>query len=83
MPIGEHVIKRLTRRQVADNTRRASTMEATLDQLQTSLQDVSSGVFNGREPDLFHAIEALRPQLVRLLHFGDKSQVERTALKDG
>lgn len=68
---------------MADNTRRASTMEATLDQLQTSLQDVSSGVFNGREPDLFHAIEALRPQLVRLLHFGDKSQVERTALKDG
>jgi len=58
-------------------------MEVTLEQLRESLQDVSSGVYGGREPDLFHAIDSARPQLLRLLDFGAKSAAERNALREG
>lgn len=58
-------------------------MEVTLEQLRESLQDVSSGVYSGREPDLFHAIDSARPQLLRLLDFGAKSATERSALREG
>ncbi|CAG8656069.1 15593_t:CDS:2, partial [Acaulospora colombiana] len=58
-------------------------MEVTLEQLQSSLQDVSSGVYNGRESDLFQAIESAKPQLLNLLDSGPKSAAERSAVKDG
>jgi hypothetical protein len=58
-------------------------MEVSLEQLQTSLQDVSSGVYNGRESDLFHALESVKPQLLNLLDFGQKSATERSALREG
>jgi hypothetical protein len=58
-------------------------MEVTLEQLRESLQDVSSGVYSGRESELFHAIDSARPQLLRLLDFGQKSAAERNALRAG
>jgi hypothetical protein len=58
-------------------------MEVTLEQLQSSLLDVSSGVYNGREFDLFQAIESAKPQLLNLLDLGPKSATERGAARDG
>lgn len=58
-------------------------MEVSLEQLQTSLQDVSSGVYSGKESDLFHAIEAAKSQLLKLLDFGPKDPAERNALREG
>lgn len=55
----------------------------TLEQLHASLQDVATGVYSGKEPDLFYALEKTKPQLIKLLDFGPRSATERQALKEG
>ncbi|KAG8847887.1 hypothetical protein FRB91_011356, partial [Serendipita sp. 411] len=58
-------------------------MDGLFEQLQATLQDVYSGVYNGRESELFQALELATPQLLKLLDFGSKSVDERKAITSG
>ncbi|KAG8797142.1 hypothetical protein FRC17_007833, partial [Serendipita sp. 399] len=58
-------------------------MDGLFEQLQATLQDVYSGVYNGRESELFQALELATPQLLKLLDFGPKSVDERRAITSG
>ena len=61
----------------------AGAMDVSYEQLHATLQDVYSGVYNGKETDIFQAIQAARPQLQKLLDLGPKSADERKMVTEG